>query len=565
MKYLILVLLLAIPSISFSADTKITALTADTTPTLDDLTITVNDPSGTPANRKVTIQSLFVPANLTVDGTNVGVGTTATSKFRVSSSNAEIAKFISTNTSGASTDNAILRIGNDDGAAASINDKIGILDFFAATDSSHTHGSGAAIVARAASDWSGSDYHSQLDFETTSSGSTARNRRMSITGPNVGIGTFLPATLFDINRLFNVTSGGNVGVAVIAPTEKVDVLGTVKATTFSGSAASLTSIPAAQISGVIPIANLATGTPDGTKYIRDDGTLQTVGGSGTVSTGTAGYLTYYPSTGTTVDDQAVIYTDGTNVGLGSTVPGYKLDVNGTINTTGLRIGSNTYGKAASFTNTYSTGFTFTQAFNTDIQWATAYTGSARTFTHFLPTQSASGTGLVAVLAKATSSALGGTDIGINGAVQANNSSSTQNLAYGVLGSGDKNGAGTLTDFYGVYGQAASVTSGTITRNHAGGFNGWVSIQGGNIGIGTNSSSSFAQTLPPSAGMIIEGNVGIGSLTPGANLDVNGSIRSVPGAAVGVGACWCTTPPKVLGYCTGAIGTCSACNYNGSGC
>ncbi len=37
------------------ADTKISALTADTTPTDDDLIPTVNDPSGTPANRKVTL------------------------------------------------------------------------------------------------------------------------------------------------------------------------------------------------------------------------------------------------------------------------------------------------------------------------------------------------------------------------------------------------------------------------------------------------------------------------------------------------------------------------------
>jgi len=44
----------------------------------------------------------------------------------------------------------------------------------------------------------------------------------------------------------------------------------------------LRSNSAANISGVIPIANLATGTPDGTKFIRDDGTLQTPsGGTGT--------------------------------------------------------------------------------------------------------------------------------------------------------------------------------------------------------------------------------------------------------------------------------------------
>jgi hypothetical protein len=37
------------------ADAKLTALTADTSPTSDDLVYTVTDPAGTPASRKVTI------------------------------------------------------------------------------------------------------------------------------------------------------------------------------------------------------------------------------------------------------------------------------------------------------------------------------------------------------------------------------------------------------------------------------------------------------------------------------------------------------------------------------
>lgn len=49
---------------------------------------------------------------------------------------------------------------------------------------------------------------------------------------------------------------------------------------INGSNNTLTNLPAAGISGVIPMANLATGTPNGAKYIRDDGTLQTPGGSG---------------------------------------------------------------------------------------------------------------------------------------------------------------------------------------------------------------------------------------------------------------------------------------------
>lgn len=42
------------------ADTKISDLSADTSPSSDDLIVTVNDPSGTPANKKVTIANLIV-------------------------------------------------------------------------------------------------------------------------------------------------------------------------------------------------------------------------------------------------------------------------------------------------------------------------------------------------------------------------------------------------------------------------------------------------------------------------------------------------------------------------
>ncbi len=50
------------------------------------------------------------------------------------------------------------------------------------------------------------------------------------------------------------------------------------------------------------------------------------GGSGTVSSGTANFLAKYPSTGTTVDDSAVIMDNGTNVGIGTINPTAKLHV-----------------------------------------------------------------------------------------------------------------------------------------------------------------------------------------------------------------------------------------------
>ncbi len=49
---------------------------------------------------------------------------------------------------------------------------------------------------------------------------------------------------------------------------------------INGATNTLTNLPAAGILGVVPIANLATGTPTGSKFIRDDGTLQTIPGGG---------------------------------------------------------------------------------------------------------------------------------------------------------------------------------------------------------------------------------------------------------------------------------------------
>lgn len=56
--------------------------------------------------------------------------------------------------------------------------------------------------------------------------------------------------------------------------------GTLTNKTMSGASNTFSALPAAGITGVIPIANLATGTPTGSKFIRDDGTLQAIAGGG---------------------------------------------------------------------------------------------------------------------------------------------------------------------------------------------------------------------------------------------------------------------------------------------
>ena len=66
------------------ADTKVSAFTELTTVTVEDLLHVINDPDGTPENRKLTIRNLFgkVPANTIINGTFVA----NTTSIRVASS-----------------------------------------------------------------------------------------------------------------------------------------------------------------------------------------------------------------------------------------------------------------------------------------------------------------------------------------------------------------------------------------------------------------------------------------------------------------------------------------------
>lgn len=87
---------------------------------------------------------------------------------------------------------------------------------------------------------------------------------LSLTAADVGLGNV------------NNTSNATERAAVATLTNK----------TMSGASNTFTNLPASGITGVIPIANLATGTPTGTKFIRDDGVLATVGQGDALTSGT---------------------------------------------------------------------------------------------------------------------------------------------------------------------------------------------------------------------------------------------------------------------------------------
>lgn len=252
-------------------------------------------------------------ANLVVSGSNIGIGTLANDTLRVSSPNSTIARFISTNTANITTDNSVIRIGNNDGSAMPADAKIAILSFEGSRNSNNQFATSSAIVARAGSTLSDSNYHSRLDFEGTNVNSTTRSVRLTINGSNVGIGTHQPlsrlavlgnvgiASVASSNYIATTapTGGliveGNVGIGTFRPTQKLEIVGTAKATAFIGDGSGLSGIGGS-------ISGLTTN-----KIVK-------------------------AASSTTLGDSVLTELSG-NIGINSAIPGKTLDVNGTVRAT----------------------------------------------------------------------------------------------------------------------------------------------------------------------------------------------------------------------------------------
>ena len=194
------------------------------------------------------------------------------------------------------------------------------------------------------------------------------------------------------------------------------------------------------------------------------------GGSGTVSSGLAGYFSYYPSNGTTVDDQSVLYTNGSGIGIGTS----------SLNTNDLLNGSKTY-----TTPTAQNNFPFSLSIsgsssdgsedsnNRGFFLQSTWTGTKGNGTHagfYAITQNNATAGVythqLSIVGRAYNLNSASIANGIAGGYFTvnNQGSGTITAAYNVWAAGGGASAGTIANWYNFFGNVPSITgTGAITN------------------------------------------------------------------------------------------------------
>ena len=352
---------------------------------------------------------------------------------------------------------------------------------------------------------------------------------LTVMSGNVGIGTSSTA-----NAVLTVING-NVGFGVTNPQRALDIKN------YAGSGNDTIRLGRYSSSAYSSIDYFPT-------YNTSASSSAPSWGSGYYGTsGNNGFNIWsYNNVSNTID----FYIDpGSNIGIGSTVPGQKLDVQGTVRAMYF------IGNGASLTGVPGTTL-----------WTTSNTNDV-----YLPNSGNVGIGTTITNAGAALSVMNG-NVGIgtwvpsaplqvNGQINSfslGNSTSIIENTNGTSVITNTNSAGGIT-FSSTYIGPSSDYSSDLGSSFAIGqvidrrwnnayikrgifFNNVVIgtyaninnqfVVNGAVGIGT-ANSSYVTTTAPSGGLIVQGNVGIGSLSPGTALGVNGTVRAT--AFIGNGA------------------------------
>lgn len=360
------------------------------------------------------------------------------------------------------------------------------------------------------------------------------------------------------NIYFNT---GNVGIGSSIPSQKLDVSGTVNATAYLGSGASLTGVTkpadiASFITGVTPdyplsgsgtsgshltvdlsaypqlsganfTGNLGIGSATPSQKLDVGGTVKATSfiGDGSQLSGLASGITGLTPgklpkalTASTLGD-SLIYSDGTNVGIGTTVPQQKLEIIGTVKATAiLTTNIASVGSLVGIGSTNPTSAKLVLVGN----GTTSATNSLMIRDSLLNAKvtitDAGNVGIGTSAPSAIFDAVGGTTtlfMGVNVGV----GTSTPGAKLVVIGGNV--GVGTtvpLSTVEIVGSGATSATSSVHVRDSALASK-FIVLDNGNVGVG---SSVPRQKVEVTGSVIVSANVGIGNTAPTQALVVTGA-------------------------------------------